>query len=140
MYVTLGVYSGDNALSRSLFVTACPVYLSGKKHAVNFFRHKGRIQFRCVYAVVFYSVCVAHNFYVLKSIYTVVYLFLDFCGHWRRRALNVKFARVFGFRFEKNLVPFFVGKSYDFIFYTGTITRTYAVYFSVINRRKLLVL
>lgn len=47
-------------------------------------------------------------------------------GQGRREAVQVKFLSCFTFRLQEKLVLSFIGKGYDFGFYTGAIAGTYA--------------
>ena len=138
--VPFGVYSCHNALRRRFFVTACSVYLSCKKQALNVFCHKCCVKLRCVDAIVLYCVGVTHNFHIFQPFDAVVNLFLHPRRHGRGRPLNVKFAGVGRFRLQKYLMTLLVAETHHLVFYAGAVTWTYAVYGTVVQRCQMFVL
>ena len=91
-------------------------------------------QLRWVQAIVFASIGRAHDFNIFKAWdgtqERILYV------HWKRRThtLNVHFICPCTFRFNKELMAFFIGKAYHLIFDRRAVTRANAFDFTTVHR------
>lgn len=119
-----GIDSGEDALSRCFFVAAGSVELTGEEETFKLLAHEVGSELERVCHIVFHGIAGTEHNDIFHSRNGFEESFLHPGGERGGNALDIHFFVGPRFLFEEHWVGIFVGKAYNFIFDTWTVSRT----------------
>ena len=134
VYFSCGVYAGNQTLSRRFFVSAASVHLPCREQSFHRLAFKRRKHPERIETIILYCVAVFCKATIFKPRQSAIHLLLHVVRKRSGHALHVHLFAVCAFRFDKDLVAFFVFESHNLRFNGRAIARAYRQNRAVVKR------